>query len=184
MMETDTDSLYIALENENFKDNVAEDKKEIYEKLKKVYFIDKDSKYGKREPNRYKVEFKGDRMIALCPKSYCVLDSKSQTVKFSNKGVQKRNMYREDHDENETQAVKIYKMYEKALTSNSEISTTGMATNRGLKRKMNEMVMDEQNKTMFYSFYAKRIVLDDGIHTIPWNIKTLTKLFCIYMDVF
>ena len=170
LMETDTDSIYIALENEKFEDNAAEDKEDLYEKLKKVYFIDENSKYGKREPNRYKVEFKGDRMIALCPKSYCVYDSKSKNVKFSNKGVQKQNMYMSELKENETRGEKIISMFENALTSSSEVSKTGEATNRGLRKKQNEMVMDEQKKTMFNSFYAKRIVLDDGINTIPLNI--------------
>ena len=92
-METDTDSIYIAVEKENFEDNIAEDKHELYDKLKHEYFITDECKYGKREPNRYKIECEGRHMIALCLKSYCVYDNTMDTITCSLKGVQKQALF-------------------------------------------------------------------------------------------
>ena len=52
LMETDTASIYVALEKESSEDNIAEDKREVYEQLKHEYFITDKCKYGKREPYR------------------------------------------------------------------------------------------------------------------------------------
>ena len=47
LLETDTDSIYIAMKYEKFEDNVDPEKRELYEKLKSQYFITDECKYGK-----------------------------------------------------------------------------------------------------------------------------------------
>ena len=116
LMETDTDSIYIAMSHERFEDNIAEDKLELYEELKDEFFLTDKCKYGKREPNRYKVECEGRQMIALCSKSYCVYDESTNTVKCSLKGVQKQVLF---HDKASGDNKKVYKLFENALKTDS-----------------------------------------------------------------
>ncbi len=187
LMETDTDSIYIALEKEKFEDNIAEDKKELFERLKHDYFITDQCHYGKRQPNRYKVECEGHFMISLCSKSYCVYNKQTKEVKFSSKGVQKSNFFNFDtksentnnsHDnnnsnnkDNETIGENIFNRFQNALsTSRNDIAKCGSAVNRGIKRQAQDMIVYEQRKNLFNSFYCKRLVLEDGIHTISLNL--------------
>ena len=93
LMETDTDSIYIALTHEKFEDNIDPEKMHIYEERKADYLLVDGLKYGKRHPNRYRIECEGTRMISLCSKSYCVYNDNTKQVKFSSKGVQKRTLY-------------------------------------------------------------------------------------------
>ena len=69
LLETDTDSIYIAVKYEKFEDNVDPEKRDLYEKLKSKYFITDECKYRKQPPNRYKVECEGHMMLSLCLKS-------------------------------------------------------------------------------------------------------------------
>ena len=176
LLETDTDSIYIAMKYERFEDNVDPEKRELYEKLKSQYFITDECKYGKRQPNRYKVECEGHMMLSLCSKSYCVYDEGTKRVKYSAKGVQKSNFNAcHDLEKSKTQTFgeTVVSLYQTALdsaTRDSGVSTTGKAVNRGLKRKYETMVMYEQEKVMFNNFYCKRRVLNDGIHTVPLAI--------------
>ena len=183
LMETDTDSIYLALKYERFEDNIAPDKFDRYEEVKHDYFITEQAKYGKRQPNRYKVECKGHFMLALCSKSYCVYNENTNTVKYSLKGVQKKQLFThattepnvdsEDDDVGETYnpSKNVYNLYKSALkTSSGSNAKSEIATNRGLKRKYQHVAMYEQEKTMFSSFYCKRRVLSDGIRTVPLDI--------------
>ena len=176
LLETDTDSIYIAMKYEKFEENVDPEKRELYEKLKSQYFITDECRYGKRQPNRYKVECEGHMMLSLCSKSYCVYDEGTKRVKYSAKGVQKANFNAcHDLEKSKTQTFgeTVVNLYQTALESanrDSGVSTTGKAVNRGLKRKYETMVMYEQEKVMFNNFYCKRRVLNDGIHTVPLAI--------------
>eukprot|EP00794_Sanderia_malayensis_P016343 gene16343-biopygen12033 len=91
LLETDTDSIYLGLKKERFEDNIADNCREEYERKKADYFITDKCEFGKRQPNRYKVEFSGHRMVALCSKSYCGYNETTCEVKISSKGVQKCN---------------------------------------------------------------------------------------------
>ena len=190
LMETDTDSIYLALTYEKFEDNIDPDKMDLYEQLKSQYFLTEDDcGFGKRQPNRYKVECEGHQMISLCPKSYCVFNRSSHKVKMSSKGVQKSNFYRchEDkrHQQEEEQQQQnstatssssssfgetTINMYEKALFAGEGEAKMGIAVNRGLRRKYEQTIMYEQEKVMFNSVYCKRQVLDDGIKTVPLDL--------------
>ena len=168
LMETDTDSIYIAMSHEKFEDNIADDKLELYEELKDEFFLTDKCKYGKREPNRYKVECEGRQMIALCSKSYCVYDDTTNTVKCSLKGVQKQVLYR---DKASGDNKKVYELFEDALkTGRTEPTRSGTGINRGIKRRYQEMIQYEQEKTLFNSFYCKRRVLADGVTTVPLDL--------------
>ena len=187
LLETDTDSIYIATKYERFEDNIDPHKLDEYDRLKPEYFItdDKDKcRYGKRQPNRYKVECEGHLMLSLCSKSYCVFDQGKKTVKYSAKGVQKANFNRA-HDieksKQQTFGETVINMYSNALATNDDNDSEDgssappavnqqMAVNRGLKRKYDTMVMYEQEKIMFTNFYCKRRVMYDGIHTVPLSI--------------
>ena len=170
LLETDTDSIYIALAHKDFDDNVDPDQWDLYQSLKSQYFLTPDCEYGKRQPNRYKLECEGTMMVSLCSKSYCVYDSASSTVKYSAKGIQKSNF---THHTTTTgvdgYAEAVTSMYDGAL-QNSSIAQSGKATNRGLKRRYDRMIVYEQDKVMFNSFYCKRLVLSDGIHTRPLDL--------------
>ena len=61
-------------------------------------------------------------------------------------------------------------MYEKALFAGDGDAKTGIAVNRGLRRKYEQTIMYEQEKVMFNSVYCKRQVLDDGINTVPLDL--------------
>ena len=113
-------------------------------------------------------------MLSLCSKSYCVYDETTKRVKFSAKGVQKVN-FNKSHDlemsKKQTFGETVINLYRDALDSRHDgVATIGLATNRGLKRKYETMIIYEQDKVMFNSFYCKRRVLGDGIHTVPLAI--------------
>ena len=68
--------------------------KEQFEREKHNWFVTPLAPQGpKRTPGLFKVEFKGDKMIGLCSKSYCTeyfaTDTTPGQVKFSMKGVNK-----------------------------------------------------------------------------------------------
>eukprot|EP00794_Sanderia_malayensis_P021223 gene21223-biopygen16255 len=184
LLETDTDSIYLALKEDRFEDNVAEEKRDEYERKKDVYFITDRCEFGKRQPNRYKLEFSGHRMVSLCSKSYCGFDETSRDVKISSKGVQKRNFVQhalqrqqqqqqDDNDDgNKDVSEIIYDIYKEGLKTDPNANCkTHAATNRGIKRKQNLMQTYAQEKNMLNSLYCKRRVLEDGISTIEEILK-------------
>ena len=56
----------------------------------------------------------------------------------------------------------LWRRYEMALDGHKD-----MATNRGFQMKDRAMYMYEQHKLGLSSYYDKRWVLEDGIHTDP-----------------
>ena len=51
LMETDTDSIYLALTHEKFEDNIDPDKMDLYERLKSQYFLTEDcGEFGNCQP--------------------------------------------------------------------------------------------------------------------------------------
>lgn len=80
---TDTDSLYMAIAAESFAEAVPEEKQELYERLRKVWLAPEDKmdlEYWR--PGKCKLEFRGVKMIAECPKAYvCVSEDGSVVMK-------------------------------------------------------------------------------------------------------
>ena len=85
LTETDTDSIYMAINEENIDECINKKYKEKYQK--EIYGSCRDLNYtqwfprrccathiasGKREVGRFKLEFEGIKMISLCSKSYII----------------------------------------------------------------------------------------------------------------
>ena len=102
-LEMDTDSLYMALAEENFYDCIQPEKRAAWEKMRendcrgsfkadaKSNFFPRTccsthKKYDEREPGLFKEEFRCTGMLCLCSKTYCCYDNKSDKFKFSSKG--------------------------------------------------------------------------------------------------
>ena len=69
--EMDTDSAYMAISGDSFEELIKPELKEEFEKDKHNWFVTPLAPQGKRTPGLFKVEFKGDKIISLCSKSYC-----------------------------------------------------------------------------------------------------------------
>ena len=115
-----------------------------------------NSSYGKLITN--KVEFKGNKMIGLCSKSYCTelfaTENSPAQVKFSMKGV------------NKGQFKNPMPHYEHVLNTKQNFR----ACNQGIRAKDESMVTYKQDKNALTYFYPKRKVLADGRTTVPLDI--------------
>ena len=154
----DTDSNYLGITAESVEDLIKPELKEQFEQEKHNWFVAKLAPQGKRTPGLFKVEFKGDKMIRLCSKSYCTesfaTDTTPGQVKFSMKGV------------NKGQSKNPMSHYEHVLTSTENFR----ACNSGIRSKDQTMATYKQYKNALTYFYPKRKVLDDGRSTIPVDI--------------
>ena len=119
VIETDTDSLYLAFSEDNIEKLIKHELREQYEK-EKYNFLPSESDelhhtfnvdgkrftmkaYEKRSPGKFKIETIKDKVIALCSKMYCSInsgdeqliysndltDKEKAKIKFSCKGIQK-----------------------------------------------------------------------------------------------
>ena len=175
LLQTDTDSMYMGMRYETFEENVVD--MPAYLELRDQYLVsDRLVPHGVRMPKRYKLECDGRMMVCLCSKSYCVYDGVTPSgVKFSCKGIQKRNFttrYRGDGSEKREGVSRgewIFREYDRALSVGVSGGGAhyGEAINRGLRYQCGDMVMYSQKKRLFTSFYCERLVLDDGIRTVP-----------------
>ena len=108
-LEMDTDSLYLALSEENLEDYILPQRRSEWEAIRlrdctDSFTANASSKFfprtcctahknhNKREPGLFKQEFKCSEMLCLCSKSYCCYDRKSNKYKFSSKGLNKRTL--------------------------------------------------------------------------------------------
>ena len=93
MLEMDMDSNFLGITAENLEDLIKPELKEQFEREKHNWFVTSLAPQGKHSPGLFKVEFKGDKMIGLCSKSYCTepfaTENSPAQVKFSMKGVNK-----------------------------------------------------------------------------------------------
>ena len=105
--EDDTDSLYLALSEENLEDVILPEKNELNQtsyvlkialitllRVQPTIFFPSNccnayKKHDKREPGLFKEEFRCAEMLCLCVKTYCCYDRKSKKYKFSSKGLNK-----------------------------------------------------------------------------------------------
>ena len=115
--------------------------------------------YNLRTPGPFKTEFSnGKSMVSLCSKTYfCSHDTEN---KFSCKGLQKRN----------NTDVLNHSTYYEVLTKHKPAG----GVNRGMKStKQGHVYTYEQPRMSLSYMYAKRRVLDDGVHTEPLNLWSL-----------
>ena len=108
-LEMDTDSLYLALSEENMEDIILPEKRNEWEAIRLRDCTDSftanatdnffprtccsaHKKHDKREPGLFKEEIRCSEMLCLCSKIYCCYDRKSNKYKFSSKGLNKRTL--------------------------------------------------------------------------------------------
>ena len=185
-MYTDTDSWYVSVAGETIHDAIKPEKrKEFYENYCHWFpsmacedhmdmFIETAVNlsptawnplreccmnrlmYDERSPGLFKTEWSGTTMIALCSKTYYCFANKDKH-KFSCKGLQKKT----------NGEILNLETYRNVLTSKE----TGGGINRGIKATPDGQVYTyEQPRRALSYLYAKRRVLNDGVHTEPLDL--------------
>ena len=166
LTETDTDSIYMAINAESLDDCIKSDYKSRYEKeifgscsdnKNPVWFprrcCSKHSALDSRFCGAYKLEFQGIKMVSLCSKSYIIEDADGRQ-KIYCKGISKKNLSNPMSNYEETLKRKC----------------TRSSTNHGFRMNGSDMFTYSQEKIGFNYFYCKREVLSDGISTKPLPI--------------
>ena len=150
--------MYMAIYGDSLEALIKPDLREEFENDKHNWFINPRAPQGKRMPGLFKVEFKGDKIISLCSKSYCTekfaLESSPGQVKFSMKGV------------NKGQFKNPMPHYEHVLNTKENFR----ACNSRIRAKDQSMVTYKQEKNALTYYYPKRKVLEDGRSTVPLDI--------------
>ena len=172
LIECDTDSLYIAFAKDTIDECVKPELKDEWDKVKYDFFSSVSNEpiefggktipfklYDKRTPKKYKPQFEGIRMICLNSKVYhCWSDKLDENgeilTKTSCKGVQERN--------------ELLKQHFLEMINNPCQNHT--IENAGFIRDGTDILTYTQRKKGLNYFYAKRIVLDDGVSTTHLNI--------------
>ena len=105
----DTDSLYLALSEENLEDVIIPEKRAEWDQLRSKECNDNftanatdtlfhrtccnaKKKHDKREPGLFKEEFRCAEMLCLCRKTYCCHDKQTNKYNISSKGLNKRTL--------------------------------------------------------------------------------------------
>lgn len=195
----DTDSAYTAISGSCLEEVIKPDIQEQYRQGLKGFCTDteveadaqhhwfprtcceKHSKYDKRTPCLFKLEYQGDELIGLCSKNYIV--RKTKVVKASStlltafrllnraKGLKVRKFRRP------TRTVHERKFSSKGVSKTSlktpmtkfrHVLKTGTPQSGhtcGFRVRQNTIFTYIQERRGFSYFYCKRKVLDDGIHT-------------------
>ena len=106
-------------------------------------------KFNNRTPGLFKLEFKGDGIIALCSKTYYCFGKTSD--KLSCKALNKRH---NDLSKNSYQQV-------------LQTQISGSGVNKSFRTDGKTMYTYKQQRDAFSFFYIKRLVQQDGISTQP-----------------
>ena len=172
----DTDSLYLALSEENLEDVILPKKRAEWDQLRSQDCTDDftvnatdnffprtccniHKQHDKREPGLFKEEFRCAEMLCLCSKTYCCYDKQTNKHKFSSEGLNKRAL----EECGDGGPMRNYgKILEEAVNVTS--------TNRGFRTIQHSVATYEQTKKGLSYFYPKRIVEEDGIHTKPSHL--------------
>ena len=174
-LELDTDSLYLALSEQELYDCIREESKVEWERMRTEDSKDdftanattnffprtcctKHKKHDKREPGLFKVEFRCTEMLCLCSKTYCCYDSNSIKDKFSSKRLNKRAL----EDCGDGPMAKNQKVLDEFINVTS--------TDRGFRTVHHSVATYEQTKKGLSHFCRRRSVDVDGIHTRPLNL--------------
>ena len=174
-LEMDTDSLYLALAENNIPDCIKQDMVEEWAFIRRGDCINEfeanslgnffprnccftHAQLDKREPGLFKEEFRATEMICLCSKTYCCYNSDFMKMKFSSKGLNKH--FLSDSSDGPV------KKYRKVLDEATNIGSI----NRGFRARNHAVYTYEQSKKGLSFFYPKRKLLPDGIHTDPLDI--------------
>ena len=172
----DTDSLYLALPEENLEDVIFPKKRAEWNKLRSKDCTDEftakatdnfsprtccntHKKHDKREPGLFKEEFRCAELLWLCSKTYCCYHKHTNKYKLSSKRLNKRTL--EDCGDGGPMS-----KYRKVL----EESVNVTSTNRGFRTIQHTVATYEQTEKGLSYFYPKRIVEEDGIHSKPLHL--------------
>ena len=143
VLEMDTDSNYLGSTGENVEDLIKPELREDFERNKHNWCVTSLAPQGKRTPGFFKVEFKGNKMIGLCSKSYCTelfaTENSPTQVKFGMKGV------------NKGQFKNPMPHYEHVLTTKQNFR----ACNQRIRAKDKSMVTYKQDRNALIYFYPK-----------------------------
>jgi len=154
LCEMDTDSFYFGLSGEDLDSSVKEEFREEYEKVKYEWLPRPDVPADKRTPGKFKLEWRGSKMISLNSKTYFA--GGPQETKIRMKGVQQRN---NPH------------IGEKDFLRTLEERVPTRVTNKGFRKaKGGGIVTYEQDKIGLNHLYIKRKVLPDGINTTSLDL--------------
>ena len=153
-VEMDTDSAYMAITGDSIETMIKPDMKETFEKEQYDWFPDNRTAASKaltkRTPGLFKVEWEGTGIVALTSKMYFCHGEKT---KSSAKGIQMRN----------NASLLTFENY-KACLFNKEVI---QANNRGFRVWDGQVYTYEQGKDGLSPIYDKRVLLEDGITSIP-----------------
>ena len=169
----DTDSLYLALSEENLEDVILPEKQAECDQLRSKDCTDDftenatdncfprtcsnvHKKHDKREPGLLREEFWCAEKLCLCSKTYCCYDKQTNKHKFSSKGLNKRTL--KEYGDGGPRP-KNRKVLEEAVIVTS--------AKRGFRTFQHSVATYEQTKKGLSYFYPKRIVEEDGIHKKP-----------------
>ena len=174
-LEMDTDSLYLALSEEDLEDVILPKKRAEWDQLRFNDCTDNftanaadnffprtccsvHKKHDKREPGLFKEEFGCAQLFCLCSKTYCCYDRKSNKYKFSSKGLNERTL--------ENCGDGPLSIYREVLQEGVNVTSTS----RGFRRIQHSVATYEQTKKRLSYVYSKRIVEEDGIHSKPSHL--------------
>ena len=110
--------------------------------------------YDKRTPGKFKIEFQGDGIVALCSKTYCCF--KEDETKVSCKGIQKKR----------NRDVLTKENYLAVLRNQQ----AGGGINKGFVASNGRVYSYAQTRYSLSYQYCKRLVQDDGVSTMPLNL--------------
>ena len=175
LLETDTDSLYFCCSEDSLEKMVKPHLREQFDNESPNFLgrqrcfehtLDRTTnkelidncvscQYDKRTPGLFKIEFLGDRYVGLCSKTYIVENSeKDKESLVKSKGLSvKRNKFTFDD-------------YLNVLIEKK----SGSGFNGGIRTVDNNTYSYIQERSALGYLYIKRIVCEDGIHTLPTHL--------------
>jgi hypothetical protein len=158
---------------DNFFKLIKPELKETFKKEKSYWFprtdTDENKKFDKRKAGLFKEEFIGSGIVALSSKCYFVKGFNTKD-KFSCKGVQQKH----------NQELITFNNYKKVLMENVKLKAVGKGMRILNDKQVYKMNSDVNENRTIYNYriekvglscvYDKRIVLSDGISSVPLNI--------------
>ena len=173
MIEMDTDSNYMALTGE-FRDLIKPEMREVFEAEKHLWFPRTDTPenkaFDKRKAGLFKIEFQGAGCVALAPKMYYVKGFDDYD-KFSSKGIQKANNASVVNFENYKKIVLAEELQVDVLNRGLRVFHLNQIDKVSSDTKLGSAIyMYEQVKRGLTGKYSKRVVLEDGVSTVPLSI--------------
>lgn len=152
-LESDTDSVYLAISAPNLEDLVKPELRAQFDAIKHNWFVQDPSQ--KRTPGLLKVEKEADKFIGLCSKCYICVGSDGE-ITAKAKGAQARN-----------KDIMTFENFYKVLFNLPDACR--VAFNVGIRPVEQVPRTYFQEKKGLTSFYAKRICLPDG-STLPLKL--------------